>query len=505
MKALYNTLLILLLTVVSARTGPLPTDPTTIGEAKLRPDGAYVKLVGKIATSCADDFTPILPQFSSGVQVGAVQSAAINEASGLAASRKNSDVLWVHNDSGDSARVFAMNTTGTHLGIYNLAGSAAVDWEDMCVGPGPTSGQDYLYLGDIGDNGATRTNIVVYRVPEPTVSSTQPPANVNLTGVEKLTLQYEDGARDAETLMVDPATGDLYVVSKREAQSRVYRAPAAELTTSGTITLHFMTQLPWGWSTAGDITPQGDEIIIRGYGSASVWSRPRGTDLWAALGGTEHTVPLMTELQGEAVAYDADGMGYYTVSEGVNQPIYYFARTPAPGPDFFYIQEPGRSSGIRVAQSPAATPGLVRGSMVNAEGLLGTTSDGERQLVDATVTLAPDPPSPATPLAMNNQSLGGGDSGAPPAGQHGVTGGVGLNNVGLLVKTSGRITSITVPENYAEITDGAEATVRVDTTYLRTPLNQGQSVGVTGILSLHRPAADRLRLLIPRSDSDLQP
>ena len=107
------------------------------------------------------------PPFAPGRQVGTVAHAAIDEASGVVASRKNPGVLWVHNDSGGSARAFAMNTLGTHLGIYNILGAGAWDWEDMAAGPGPVAGQSYLFLGDIGDNAAVRSSIVVYRVAEP--------------------------------------------------------------------------------------------------------------------------------------------------------------------------------------------------------------------------------------------------------------------------------------------------------------------------------------------------
>ena len=201
MKKTSAIIVVLLLAAIAASLAwvggkPDADEITTIGDAKLSNDGTFVSLTGKITTSCATDFTATLPQFSSGAQVGTVESTAINEASGLAASRANSDVLWVHNDSGDSARVFAMTTAGELLAIYNLQGAAAWDWEDMCIGPGPTAGQDYLYLGDIGDNYAVRSSINVYRVAEPTVSASA--TAINLSGVETFTLEYEDGARDAE-------------------------------------------------------------------------------------------------------------------------------------------------------------------------------------------------------------------------------------------------------------------------------------------------------------------
>jgi hypothetical protein len=270
------------------------------------------------------------PQFLPAQQVGTVQHAAIDEASGLAASRANPGVLWVHNDSGDAARAFAMNTEGTHLGIYNLTGTSATDWEDMAIGPGPDTGQSYLYLGDIGDNSAVRPTIRIYRVPEPAVSPTQPPVDVDLDDVTTLTLQYPDGSRDAETLMVDPTTADLYIVSKRETRSRLYRAPYPHSTTQ-TIIMEYRGQLPWGGATAGDISPNGAEILVRGYFSASLWRRPPDTPLWEAFTHSGYRVPLTVEPQGEAIAFHGSGHGYYTVSEGSSQPIYYYERAPDPG------------------------------------------------------------------------------------------------------------------------------------------------------------------------------
>lgn len=274
------------------------------------------------------------PQFEPGVQVGAVEHDSINEASGIVASRHNLNVLWVHNDSGDSARVFAMNTQGTHLGVYTISGASAVDWEDIAMGPGPVAGpgpgRDCLYLGDIGDNNAVRTGgVQVYRVPEPTVAPDQSPVNVALTGAVSITLRYPDGARDAETLMVDPANGDIYIVSKRESRSRVYRAAYPQ--TSG-MTMEFVAELPWGGATGGEISPRRTEIIIRGYASASLWRVPDDGPLWNAFDAAPCSVPLVVEPQGEAIGFDAFGFGYFTLSEGAHQPIYYFSRI-ADAPD----------------------------------------------------------------------------------------------------------------------------------------------------------------------------
>ena len=101
------------------------------------------------------------PTFMDEAQLGTVESSLLTEISGVAASRKNADVLWVHNDSGDSARIYAMSIQGKHLGVYNLVGASATDWEDIAVGPGPVEGQDYVYAGDVGDNTRQRPSVTV--------------------------------------------------------------------------------------------------------------------------------------------------------------------------------------------------------------------------------------------------------------------------------------------------------------------------------------------------------
>jgi hypothetical protein len=293
---------------------------------------AAIALVAIVTLSCyarAD----AAPMFAAGVQVGTIQNSSIQEASGIAASRRNTNVLWAHNDSGDTARVFAMTAAGTNLGTYSLSGASAIDWEDIAIGPGPTAGSQYLYLGDIGDNNAVRASISVYRVAEPAVSATQSPVTTSLTGVERLRFTYPDGPRDAESLFADPLTRDIYILTKRENPHRLYRA-AYPQATSGTTVLEFVEDYADpNWLTAADISPDGDEIITRAVGSTSgrLFLRPPGTTIAAALNSTPITIPLRSEPQGEAIGFDPSGWGYYTISEGASQPIYYFNRVAEPG------------------------------------------------------------------------------------------------------------------------------------------------------------------------------
>jgi hypothetical protein len=263
------------------------------------------------------------PKYLAGHKVGDIQSARITGASGLAASRKNPGVLWIHNDYGPAC-VYAMTAEGKHLGVYNLAGAKNRNWEDIAIGPGPEPNVDYIYAGDIGDNDSRRESIKIYRVPEPKVDANQAPANVTLTNVETIELVYPDGPRDAETLLLDPLTKDIYIISK-EQTSKVYRAAYPQPTTVKTV-LEQVAKLHWGMATAGDISPDGREIIVRGYFAASLWLRPKDGPMWKAFENSECSIPIILEQQGEAICFDANGAGYYTTSERRGQPIYYFGR-----------------------------------------------------------------------------------------------------------------------------------------------------------------------------------
>lgn len=267
---------------------------------------------------------------------GPVANPSVVEASGIAASRLVDDVYWVHNDSGDSpARVFAVGGDGRDLGEYTVENADNYDWEDIAVGPGPATGVSYLYLADIGGNIAPRTSLSVYRVPEPVVDPTAVASTPRvLTGAEELTLTYPDGPHDAEGFMVDPVTGDLFVVTKALTSAQVFRAPANLPEGSTTALTQVATvnfgPLP-GLVTAADVSPAGDVVALRTYTNVLMYQRPKGQALEAAfsqpvcLGAAPGlgTAPDQ-ELQGEALGFTRDGKGYVTLAEGSHPYLHRF-------------------------------------------------------------------------------------------------------------------------------------------------------------------------------------
>jgi hypothetical protein len=262
--------------------------------------------------------------FGDGVEVAKLP-AFLNEVSGLAQSRTNRGVFWVHNDSGDKPRIYAVASSGAWLGTYTLADAAAIDWEDMAIGPA-ADGRSYLYLADIGDNAGRRSSVRVYRVREPLVEAHQSPVTETLSSVTSYGFVYDDGPRDAEGFMVDPLTNDFYIVSKREPNgNHVYRAVSPS--DSGMNTLERVATFSTTGTTGADISPDGLQVLIRRYSSAidassppalagSYWSRPDASiSLVTLLQQPGQTVRLVTEMQGEAIAFAADGRGFYTTSE----------------------------------------------------------------------------------------------------------------------------------------------------------------------------------------------
>ena len=270
-------------------------------------------------------------RFGPMARVGALTDPGLVELSGLAASRRHSGVLWAHNDSGGAAEVFAMGLDGKARGVFPVTGAEAVDWEDMAVGPGPGSGS-YLYLGDIGDNGAERSMVTVYRVPEPAGAPSAPGAP--LGGMQWIHLKYPTGPADAEALLVDPRSGELVIVTKAlSGTSRIFSASAASLQGGATVTMvsrgTIKIPVPSGGSglpgtmvTGGDVSPDGSTVALRTYRSVLVYPRGGSGSVVDALKRTACFGPQAQEPQGESVAFTRDGASLVTISEGSKAPVY---------------------------------------------------------------------------------------------------------------------------------------------------------------------------------------
>lgn len=239
---------------------------------------------------------------------------ASSELSGIAASAQHTGVYYVHNDSGDSPRFFAIDDQGALRGTYRVTGAKARDWEDLAVGPCPEG--SCVFLSDAGDNDSVRTDYVLYRVPEPAE------LDIGTADVASVAIPfaYPDGSHDCEALLVHPQTGRVVAVTKeKNGPSGVYVFPATleagvkvTLERAGQITIPEASPLV----TSGDVNPLGRGVLLRTYDRAFYFAGEPGQSTEEMLRSKPCLVPAATEAQGEAIAWQRSGAGWVTVSEG---------------------------------------------------------------------------------------------------------------------------------------------------------------------------------------------
>lgn len=273
---------------------------------------------------------PPCPVFTKS-KTGQVTDDRLAELSGLVVGRRNPDALWVHNDSGNAPAVYALSTDGALRGTYDLGDISVSDPEDIAIGPAPGDAAPHIYIGDIGTNNDARDTIRVLRFPEPDLAQLGPKQYDTITGITVLEARYPDKPWNAEVLLLDPTTTDLYVITKVDQKpGTLFRWPSP--TPGQVAVLEPIRDLDLsafsldGTPTGGDVTEDGSGIVVRSYSSVTLWRRMPGSPFQAAF--ETEPCPLRTpfEQQGEAVGLSQSGDTYYTVSEGLHPEIFSFTR-----------------------------------------------------------------------------------------------------------------------------------------------------------------------------------
>jgi hypothetical protein len=247
---------------------------------------------------------------------GHVRDAAITELSGLVGSPAHPGVLWAHEDSGSPPVIVALATDGRVLARVPVTGARETDWEDVAAGPGPL-----LYVGDIGDNAASRASIDVYRFPEPGLDGAP------IAPAQRLRLRYPDRPHDAEAMLVDPMREELVVVTKAVGGGRAYVTSARAA--GGEATLRAGPRIPLALVTAGDVSADGRIVALRTYARVALWRRRGSEPLTTTLRRPPCVSPtsLLREGQGEALALDRSGTSFVTAPEGRGAAVRRYAPT----------------------------------------------------------------------------------------------------------------------------------------------------------------------------------
>lgn len=285
-------------------------------------------LFATILQSC-DLFSPVSDSskaatFTSSPTAMPIEKGLVDEASGIADARSMAGNVWVHEDSDNPSMLYLFSHGGILQAKFSLPFPNR-DFEDISIGVGPVEGKNYIYLADIGDNLAQYNESYIYRFEEPK-SLTE-----SVASFEKITFKYSDGKYDAEALLLDPATKDIYIITKqKEGSGRIYKLSYPQVTNAINIAA-FQGTLPITYITSASMSSDGKEILVRNYTTIYYWLRKTDETIVSALTRTQDKLPPYTfEAQGEGICFDRNNAGYYTISERPSQALqtylYYYAK-----------------------------------------------------------------------------------------------------------------------------------------------------------------------------------
>lgn len=277
------------------------------------------------------------PPFKKSATPAKVQTDALLEASGLAASRRVADGLWVINDGGAPAQLHLIGRDGSARGAVSIANTANRDWEDLAAFS--WKGKPHLLIAETGDNAGRYPTCTLIIVEEPAPPAAGQTLAGTVTPAWTIEFRYPDGPRDCEAVAVDPREESILLVTKRDTPPRLYRLPLRPTGTGiqtatflGTTAVKapFGTLHPYGAQpTAFDLAPDGKSAALLSYIGVFIFPREPGESWQQALARKPEMLESHRLAQAESLAFSSDGHSLITLSEGRNSPIVSYERKPA--------------------------------------------------------------------------------------------------------------------------------------------------------------------------------
>lgn len=290
----------------------------------------------------------------------------LRENSAAVASLSQRGVLFTINDSGNDPVLFTLDTAGNDRGAWVIRGARNIDWEAAALGPcgrvsrGDTShgggaARDSartdstarcIYIGDVGDNAASRATRVIYRVVEPRA------ANSGVTdslSPEQLTFRYSDGPHDVEALWVG-ADGTTWLITKRRLKAAdgtaraalVFALPASAWQRSDSVaTARLVDSIPVVPGSANGrlitdaaLSPEGTWLAVRTYSEVFVFAADPGSGRVASRAPRfVCDITFLREQQGEGIAWLRSSGRLLLTSEGHRSPMHVIACGAPARPD----------------------------------------------------------------------------------------------------------------------------------------------------------------------------
>lgn len=228
------------------------------------------------------------------------------EVSGIAPSFTSAKSLWFMQDGGNKVQVSLVDETGHLSRNVFLKGITNRDWEDMIIMRDPSKDFAEIYLADIGNNNLAAQQPIIYRFREPQQGVD------TVTDISFIRFMYPDGQHDAEAFLVDPSTMDLFIITKRDARSRIYRIAYPYPANAEAA---FVGELDYNTVVSATANQAGAEILVKTYQAIYYYKREPGETFVQALLRKPVSLGYRPELQGESICFAADNKGFYTVPE----------------------------------------------------------------------------------------------------------------------------------------------------------------------------------------------
>jgi hypothetical protein len=269
----------------------------------------------------------------------------VAEISGIAPSRRDDDLLWAINDSGNGAEIYALSSGGQLRGRVIVDGARNIDWED--IAPFERDGIAYLLIADSGDNGGSRRLIDLYVVREPELPASG--GDLHVPVEYRLRVRWPDGPRDCEAVTVDAIANEVLLLSKRRVPAQLFRVSLAPPTRGNRVRLarqiavlpHIPQPEPedakrWpqmvryiSQITGVALSPDSMALAVLSYRDAYLFRRTPGEAWNVALQRLPQRLDMPPLVQAEAIGFARTGGTVWISTEKLPAPIVRFDPPPS--------------------------------------------------------------------------------------------------------------------------------------------------------------------------------
>ncbi|CAN5360860.1 hypothetical protein BH20BAC1_BH20BAC1_28310 [soil metagenome] len=237
---------------------------------------------------------PPVPELFDSFPVVHNVSPVIKEASGIAASRTSPGDLWVVEDSDNPNEIILIGNDGKVKNRCVLLGAVNRDWEEICFS------DDSLYVGDIGDNAMLFGSYTFYVFSEPSANTD------TVKNIRTVSFKYPDGSHNAEAFFVDPGTGDIYIITKNDQPSYIYKLSFPYSSAINTCTK--IGEMKYSQVVSSAISTSGAEMIVKTYDKLNYYTGNNSQTIVESLLQTPVRLPYGREPHDKPSVFRHHGM-----------------------------------------------------------------------------------------------------------------------------------------------------------------------------------------------------